>query len=187
MITESTDKHFMTEAQVNKLNGLTNYVHPNTHSAAMITESSNKHFMTDDQVTKLNGLTNYTHPSTHPATMIVESTDKHFITDAQSDRVSKSLISILGTYEEIKALVLSNSLLPESKYTITDYRTMHVIPNSSPIEINTGIIEPLTLVAASVNTFHATALSSLFPTDIIHYRFDDDSCEDGTRDPINKK
>ena len=97
----------------------------------------------------------------------------------------QSIIS--DTYANIKLLVDSSSLVPESTYILTDYQTKHLIPNSDPQEINIGNIEPLTLIAATTNTFYIEAKSSLFPTDIIHYRFDDDSCEDGTRDIENKK
>ena len=91
------------------------------------------------------------------------------------------------TYTELQDLVLNNLLIPESVYILTDYQTKHLIPNSDPQEINIGNIEPLTLIAATTNTFYVEVKSSLFPTDIIRYRFDDDSCEDGTRDVENKK
>ena len=97
----------------------------------------------------------------------------------------QSIIS--DTYNNIKQLVDSNSLIPESTYIITDYQTKHLIPNSDPQEINIGSTEPLTLIAATTNSFYIEVKSSLFPTDIIHYRFDDDSCENGTRDVENKK
>ena len=99
----------------------------------------------------------------------------------------ESSTPINKTYTELQDLVLNNLLIPESVYIITDYQTKHLIPNSDPQEINIGNIEPLTLIAATTNTFYIEAKSSLFPTDIIHYRFDDDSCEDGTRDVENKK
>lgn len=104
---------------------------------------------------------------------------------ANTGGTEQSIIS--DTYNNIKQLVDSNSLIPESTYIITDYQTKHLIPNSDPQEINIGNIEPLTLIAATTNTFYIEVKSSLFPSDIIHYRFDDDSCEDGTRDVESKK
>ena len=94
---------------------------------------------------------------------------------------------VADTYANIKSLKDAGSLVPESTYIITDYQTKHVIQYSNPIVINEGNIEPLTLIAATTNTFYVEVKSSLFPTDIIHYRFDDDSCENGTRDSVNKK
>lgn len=94
---------------------------------------------------------------------------------------------ISKTYSELAALVASNELVAGQQYLLTDYRTKHVIPNSSPVEINTGNLEPLILTAVNANSFHVEVKSTIFPSDIIHYRFDDDSCEDGTRDSVNKK
>ena len=94
---------------------------------------------------------------------------------------------ISKTYAELQSLVASNGLVQGQQYLLSDYRTKHVIPNSSPVELNTGVLEPLILTATSTNKFHVEVKSTTFPTDIIHYRFDDDSCEDGTRDSVNKK
>ena len=94
---------------------------------------------------------------------------------------------ISKTYAELQALVVSNGLVQGQQYLLNDYRTKHVIPNSDPVELNTGVLEPLILTATSTNEFHVEVKSTTFPTDIIHYRFDDDSCEDGTRDSVNKK
>ena len=109
--------------------------------------------------------------------------DINLVIKSNGGNGSTSIIS--DTYENIKLLVDSNSLVPESTYIITDYQTKHLIPNSDPQEINSGTLEPLTLIAATTNTFYVEAKSSLHPTDIIHYRFDDDSCEDGTRNVLS--
>ena len=103
------------------------------------------------------------------------------------DSGGDSLILTSKTYNELRDLVLNNLLIPESVYILNDYQTKHLIPNSNPQEINIGNIEPLTLIAATTNSFYTEARSSLFPKDIIHYRFDDDNCENGTRDVENKK
>lgn len=91
------------------------------------------------------------------------------------------------TYAELAAMVAANTLVQGKKYLLTDYATKHVIPNSSPVVINTGTTEPIILTAANDHEFHTEVISTLFPSDIIRYRFDDDSCEDGTRDAVNKK
>lgn len=58
MITETTDKKFMTSAEKTKLSGIaTNanyYTHPSSHSANMITENTNKRFVSDAEKTKWN-------------------------------------------------------------------------------------------------------------------------------------
>lgn len=91
------------------------------------------------------------------------------------------------TYAQLLALKTAGSLTRGIQYELNDYYTKHLIPNSSPAEINTGTLEPLLLTAISNNEFHVEAKSTIYPSDIIHYRFDDDSCEDGTRDVENKK
>ena len=47
-----------TTAEKNKLSGLTNYTHPNTHSASMITEDSTHRFVTDSEKSSWNNKSN---------------------------------------------------------------------------------------------------------------------------------
>lgn len=94
---------------------------------------------------------------------------------------------ISKTYVELQILVNTNNLSIGQKYLLTNYRTKHVIPNSFPIELNVGELEPIILTTISANQFHIEVKSTIYPTDIIHYRFDDNICENGTRDVENKK
>ena len=98
-----------------------------------------------------------------------------------------NVLIIPKTYAELSALKSTNALVSGQKYLLTDYATKHVIPYSDPVEINTGSLEPLILTAANDHEFHAEVISTVHASDIIHYRFDDDSCEDGTRNSETKK
>jgi len=89
-------------------------------------------------------------------------------------------------YNELKSLKDSNQLVPGQKYILSDYTTKHVIPNSNPPQLHTGVTEPLVLTALTQNTFENLVISTLHPSDIIHYDFDKSSCEDGTRTPLIK-
>ena len=83
------------------------------------------------------------------------------------------------TYAELAAAITGSTLTPGAKYLITDYQTVHEIPNSGILdeesgemyanEINTGQIEPLLVTAISENELAPEAYSSLFPDDVIYY------------------
>ena len=76
-------------------------------------------------------------------------------------------VTISDTYINIKALVDSNSLVPESTYIITDFQTKYT--QLETLLVKTGPIEPLTLIAATTNTFYEEVRSGLFPKDQILY------------------
>jgi hypothetical protein len=103
------------------------------------------------------------------------------------------------TYSQLSTLVSGNTLVPGQKYLINDYQTVHLIPNTAPIQpvaysvvsiesvaikpgsvtvasgdINTGPIEPLLVTASSTNTLEPIAYSTLFPQDIIYYNIESD-------------
>jgi hypothetical protein len=103
------------------------------------------------------------------------------------------------TYSELITLVNGNTLVPGQKYLINDYQTVHLIPNTAPIQpkaysvvsidsvsieprlvtvasgdINTGPIEPLLVTASSTKTLEPIAYSTLFPQDIIYYNIESD-------------
>jgi len=85
-------------------------------------------------------------------------------------------------YSDLAALKSTNLLVIGQKYRITDHQTKHLIPNTTAIWL--GTVEPLILTATSLNTFDTVVQSELFPNDIIHYNFDDNSCEDGIWSPV---
>jgi len=76
------------------------------------------------------------------------------------------------TYNELSELINDSGLTIGSQYLITDYQTVHAIPNTS--DINTGIIEPLLVTASGLNTLKPESYSSLFPQDIIYYEVSND-------------
>jgi hypothetical protein len=82
--------------------------------------------------------------------------------------------STLVTYLELKALADSSSLVPGSKYLITDFQTLHIIPNTvDRNDANTVIpVDPLLLTAISINEFDARVQSLLYPKDEIYYDID---------------
>ena len=78
------------------------------------------------------------------------------------------------TYAQLKALV-DNSLLSVGQlYRITDYRTYHLIPNSTNV-YHTGTTEPLVVKATGANTLDRQVYSETYPQDIIYYKLVDDS------------
>ena len=62
-------------------------------------------------------------------------------------------------------------LIPGMFYRITDYRTIHEIPNTT-VE-HEGGHEPLVVLATSVNSFSKQAWSRLYPKDYIEYDIND--------------
>ena len=71
------------------------------------------------------------------------------------------------TYAQLAAAISGSTLVPGAKYLITDYQTVHTIPNTE--DTNTGTVEPLMVTAISVNELAPEAYSALFPDDIIYY------------------
>jgi hypothetical protein len=98
------------------------------------------------------------------------------ISQAPSTGLIKTAISI--TYGDLYNLYNNLSLVPGQFYLITDFQTIHLIPNTT--DINTGPIEPLLVLATSENTIGSRAYSLEFATDIIEYDFANILCEDGT-------
>jgi hypothetical protein len=100
------------------------------------------------------------------------------------------------TYSEIAALKTANGLTAGSTYKITDNQTIHTIPNSVALNVHGTVyenaatwnptklvkdegIEELVVLAVSTSAFSVVAYSPSFPTDIIHFNFNDILCEDG--------
>ena len=78
---------------------------------------------------------------------------------------SAGVISI--TYDQLSSLIAGSGLVPGQKYLITDYQTVHVIPDTA--DVNTGAVEPLLVTALSSNELEPIAFSPLYPDDIIYY------------------
>ena len=75
------------------------------------------------------------------------------------------------TYLQLKKLLDSSSLVPNSKYLITDFQTLHIIPNTTEKNDTNKVIpvENLLLTATSNNTFEPIVTSLQYPDDIIYY------------------
>ena len=71
------------------------------------------------------------------------------------------------TYAELTSLIDDESLIAGAKYLITDYQTVHTIPNTE--DVNTADVEPLVVTALSTNKLEPVAFSPAFPQDVIYY------------------
>jgi len=71
------------------------------------------------------------------------------------------------TYSELMALITSSGLTSGQQYLITDYQTIHQIPNTG--YFNTGETEPLIVTAMYSSNLYPEAYSTLYPKDIIYY------------------
>lgn len=86
------------------------------------------------------------------------------------------------TYSELVNLISTSGLTKGNLYTITDFATTHymldvwdIIYSGGSGIINTGINEPLTVLATSVNTLDNVAYSKKYPQDIIYYDWNPDN------------
>lgn len=88
----------------------------------------------------------------------------------------------LVTYAQLFALVGGSSLVQGDFYLITDFQTIHVIPNT--IDVNTGAVEPIILYATDVNKLGQNANSTIFPQDEISYELVDTTTSGATKGRI---
>jgi len=84
--------------------------------------------------------------------------------------VQKVNNSITTTYSELLNLKLNSNLLSGVNYIISDYQTVHKIPNTN--DTNIGIIEPLEVLAIDINLLSPIAYSLTYPQDIIYYNIE---------------
>jgi len=75
-------------------------------------------------------------------------------------------------YSNLLALVSGSGLVAGQKYLINDYKSKHLIPNTS--DLNIPSTEPIIVTAISINQFEPIAISPSFPNDIIYYEFTSD-------------
>jgi len=71
------------------------------------------------------------------------------------------------TYAELAALISGSDLIQGRQYLITDYRTVHTIPNT--VDTNTGTLEPLIVTALSTTDLEPVAYSTTHKDDIVYY------------------
>jgi hypothetical protein len=98
------------------------------------------------------------------------------ISQAPSTGLIKTAISI--TYGDLYNLYNNSSLVPGQYYLITDFQTIHLIPNTT--DIHTGGIEPLLVLATDVDTIDSQVYSTVYPNDVIQLNFTNNLAEDGT-------
>jgi hypothetical protein len=71
------------------------------------------------------------------------------------------------TYDELATAISESTLTPGQWYRITDYQTVHTIPETS--DTNEADIEPLTVLATSASTLAPEAYSETWSGDVIYY------------------
>jgi hypothetical protein len=71
------------------------------------------------------------------------------------------------TYTQLVALIATSTLEAGRRYRITDYQTIHTIPNTTVL--NTGPVEPLVVTAATNNSLLPDVTSDLWTSDILYY------------------
>ncbi len=86
------------------------------------------------------------------------------------------------TYSELENLVTNNQLNVGSYYLLNDFETIYdrpdyednngnIVPKTTIETVNSGVVEPLLLLAISSNEFARQVYSPLFPKDYIEYDF----------------
>lgn len=81
---------------------------------------------------------------------------------------------ISGTYQDIKFLYLTNQLIPNKRYEITNFRTVHFVPNRGTIRNidKRGADLPehsIILKAAATNAFSPYIVDTEYPNDLVKY------------------
>jgi len=71
------------------------------------------------------------------------------------------------TYASLAAAASAGRLIPEQRYRIFDFRTVHQIRETN--EYHHGPVEPLIVRASTATALYPQAISELHPNDIIHY------------------
>ena len=82
------------------------------------------------------------------------------------------------THANILAAINGSTLVPGSKYIITDHATKHLIPYTNTIHTDT--VEPLIVEAATTNKVFRIVTSTLHPEDYIEYDVTNILCEDNS-------
>ena len=79
------------------------------------------------------------------------------------------------TYIDLSVLVQNNNLVPGQEYILSDFRTIHFIPLTNTLNINSAQynsgVEKLLLKALTTNTFKREATSLSYLYDTIYYNF----------------
>jgi hypothetical protein len=140
------------------------------------------------QIVKVATLTDV--PSGYPSHVCyyTEDTDKYYIwRNNVKEEVFVDYSSVVGTnvinvdYSNLISLRNNNNLIPGAYYRITDYQTIYEEPDyideltpvyTQDINIVSGPIEPLIVMALTVNTLHCDAYQEEYPQDKLKYVLD---------------
>lgn len=83
--------------------------------------------------------------------------------------LNKASDTVDVTYLALTTLISTSKLLPNRYYRITDFQTVHNIPNAVGTVVNTGAIEPIIVRALSNNKLYTEATSEQYPQDKLLY------------------
>ncbi|WP_158993472.1 hypothetical protein [Mucilaginibacter sp. L196] len=106
-------------------------------------------------------------------------------TQLNFSQIPSNVIDIL--YSNLVAAISASTLIKGEYYRITDYQTVHNLPNVSPIVVNTGPIEAIIVFALNNNTISCEARSESFPSDIISYTINNSSIPGATKGVIYRR
>lgn len=96
----------------------------------------------------------------------------------QAQIIDGALTSV--THAQITTAISGSTLTPGTPYKITDFKTVHQVPNDTVL--NTAIAsistESIIVIASSTNTLEPIAFSPSNPNDVIYYDVTNVLCED---------
>jgi len=90
-------------------------------------------------------------------------------------------------YADLVTAMSAGTLKTGSYYRINDFQTVHNIPNTSPVVVNTGPVEPLITLALSPNTISESCYSQTYPTDIVYYNTSNSIITGSTKGVITRR
>ncbi len=106
-------------------------------------------------------------------------------TQLNFSQIPSNVIDIL--YSNLVAAISASTLIKGEYYRITDFQTVHNIPNVSPIVVNTGPIEAIVVYAVTNNSISYEARSESFLNDLIYYTTDNTSVPGATKGVIYRR
>jgi hypothetical protein len=123
------------------------------------------------------GTSPITHNSSGATYIVMQALTAKILTDLEAE-VSGGSNFVEQTHAELTTLKGSSSLVAGQQYLITDFQTIHVIPNTAVV--HTGATENIIVTALTDSEFSKIAYTPDFPNDILEYDFDDVLAENGT-------
>lgn len=97
-------------------------------------------------------------------------TDGHNVADELSDACKSNLEDVESlTYDTLISKINNSNLARNKRYIISDFRTVSTWSNSLTSNTVYGEIEPIIVLAVSVNKLSSIAYSTIHSNDLIHY------------------